>query len=90
MTLPELMELMAKHRAVRVKTSEFEVELHPLAFVPDVDAADLFPKPGAADDTGGGMCLCGHALTEHSEHGLCLRGCGSDVCGPMSEARHDS
>jgi hypothetical protein len=86
-TLPDLLELMAKHKALKVKTADFEVELHPVAFL-DVAAPEAKQGP-FGDENGEGQCTCGHTLTEHSGDGLCLRGCSSDGCGPMNDARHD-
>ncbi len=88
MTLPDLIKLMTETKALKVKTADFEVELHPAAFFPETAAPT---KQGPfGDTTEGGRCSCGHALTEHGEHGLCLLGCSSDGCGPMNDAQHDS
>jgi hypothetical protein len=77
MTLPELIDLMTRTRALKVKTADFEVELHPLAF-----SSDLPGKPGIfGESSGEAKCNCEHALTEHSEDGLCLQGCSADACG---------
>ncbi len=79
---------MTEAKALKVKTADFEVELHPMAFM---GPPELPGKQGPFGDvTSEGKCSCGHTLTEHSEHGLCLLGCSSDGCGPMNDARHDS
>lgn len=96
MTFEELVTTMVRHRVLRAKvitrepahhqfapglgaSTEFEVELHPLAFVDASAPADKAgPFPQDIADT---KCNCGHPLTEHSEHGLCLQGCSTDVCG---------
>lgn len=81
--LPALVELMTKAKVLKLKTPNFELELHPLAFSAEV--------PGKGDAFGAGAgeekCNCGHTLTAHSEHGLCLEGCNADACG-MEPARN--
>lgn len=58
---------------------DVELELHPLAFA---GPADPDTKQGAfGTELADKKCNCGHPLTEHSEHGLCLQGCSTDVCG---------
>lgn len=94
MTLEETIQLLAKHRVLKWKgyvdgpragegQLQAELELHPLAFVAQVEGPEM-PKPGAfADTTGAGMCRCGHPLTSHGEHGLCLLGCDGASCELM-------
>lgn len=93
MTLEETLQLLVKYRVAKFKGAVdppkgdtsyrevLEVELSPLAFVSV--ATEGSPMPDArpfVDPAGGKMCRCGHALTDHGGHGLCLLGCAGDAC----------
>lgn len=55
------------------------VELHPAG--PILDTSPDMPAPKALQDlTGAGMCHCGHDMTAHGGHGLCLMGCNGEEC----------
>lgn len=92
MNLEETLQLLTKYRVARFKgyidaprvadqQIPVELDISPLAFTQLTDGGPSMPKQGAFTDAdGSGMCRCGHALTDHGEHGLCLRGCGDDAC----------
>lgn len=84
LTLEETIALMTRTRAIRVKTPDFEIELHPAAFVPDIPVSE---QGAFEDDVADRKCTCGHTISEHSQDGLCLNGCSSDSCG-LGEAHN--
>jgi hypothetical protein len=57
-----------------------ELEFSPPALMGAIEPAENHRAGAFSDQTGAGMCRCGHALTSHGEHGLCLLGCGDDAC----------
>jgi hypothetical protein len=65
---------------LRIEREVLELELSPLAFMGAIEPAENHRAGAFSDQTGAGMCRCGHALTSHGEHGLCLLGCGDDAC----------
>lgn len=79
--LHELLKLMRENKALRVRSGELEVELHPDAFAPAWSAQnsslDATEKP----------CRCGHSIpVQHNPEGQCLEGCEPDACAEKAAA----
>lgn len=76
-----LVLLMLKHGVSRLKSGDFEAELggvrHEVKPQAPQDVARML-----RDAMGSDKCKCGHEMTSHGDHGLCLVGCPEDNCEP--------
>jgi len=70
---------MRQHGVRRLRVSELEIELDPMAVRQAIDVSPA-PPMSAFEDSTGALCACGHSwVTDHSEAG-CLLGCSHEQC----------